>query len=311
MTDKSKAILFHQYDISPFSEKVRVAFGIKGLTWYAVEQPVIMPKPDLTALTGGYRKIPVMQIGADVYCDSQIILRELEKRYPEPSLFVGGDRALGWGMGMWTDRSFFQAAVAVIFGSSAGAVDEAFKKDREKLSGRPFDTDQMKAAVPVMKEQLRANLDWLDTQLGDGRTFLMGNTPGIADINAYYNLAFIRWIAPEGIAIIEAFKQVPAWETRIKEIGHGERLTMDRSAALDIARKASSTEFPKADPDEPNGLIPGDQVSVMADDYGRDPVAGELVSSSAQHIALKRSDPKVGDVTVHFPRAGFVVLKSE
>ena len=60
MTDKSTAIIFHHYDISPFSEKVRVAFGIKGLDWYAVEQPVIMPKPELTALTGGYRKIPVM-----------------------------------------------------------------------------------------------------------------------------------------------------------------------------------------------------------------------------------------------------------
>ena len=30
------------------------------------------------------------------------------------------------------------------------AVDEAFKKDREALTGRPFDTDAMKAAVPLM-----------------------------------------------------------------------------------------------------------------------------------------------------------------
>lgn len=58
MTDKHNAILLHQYDVSPFSEKVRVALGIKGLTWHAVEQPVIMPKPELTALTGGYRKFP-------------------------------------------------------------------------------------------------------------------------------------------------------------------------------------------------------------------------------------------------------------
>ena len=69
-------IILHNYPNSPFSEKVRVAFGIKGLSWRSVIQPVIMPKPDLIPLTGGYRKIPVMQIGADIFCDSQIILRE-------------------------------------------------------------------------------------------------------------------------------------------------------------------------------------------------------------------------------------------
>ena len=39
-------ILFHQYDSSPFSEKVRVCLGIKQLAWGAVDQPVIMPKPN-------------------------------------------------------------------------------------------------------------------------------------------------------------------------------------------------------------------------------------------------------------------------
>lgn len=308
MSDRSTAIVLHQYDVSPFSEKVRVALGIKGLEWFAVDQPVIMPKPELTALTGGYRRIPVMQIGADVYCDSQIILRELERRFPEPSLFVGGDRALGWGLGLWTDRPFFQAAVAVIFGSAGDAVDEAFKKDREALSGRPFDTEAMKAAVAPMKEQLRAHLDWIETQLGDGRAFLMGDAAGIADVNAFYNLAFVRWIAPEGAAVIDAFDRLTDWEQRVRAIGHGQRGEMSRDDALDIARDATSTEAPCADPGEPNGRKPGDPVTVMADDYGREPVSGELVSSSAQHIAIRRHDPRVGDVTVHFPRAGFVVL---
>ena len=46
---------------------------------------------------------------------------------------------------------------------------------------------------------------------------------------------------------------------------------------------------------------------VTPDDVGKDPVTGELVRSSAQEIVIKRADPKVGDVHVHFPRAGFVV----
>ncbi|MBX3491764.1 MAG: glutathione S-transferase family protein [Parvibaculum sp.] len=309
MPADATSIILHQYDISPFSEKVRVVLGIKGLDWFACDEPVIMPKPELVALTGGYRKIPVMQIGADIYCDTQIIIRELERRFPEPSIFTGGDKGLGWGMGLWTDRSFFMAAVAVIFGNAPDAMGEDFKADRTKLMGRPFDTEAMKAGAPLMAEQLRANFGWLEEQLADGRKFLMGEAPGIADANAYYNLAFIRWIVPAAMKSAEAMPHLATWEKRVTAIGHGNRQEISRDAALDIAKAATSGEAAKADPGEPNGLKPGDKVTVMADDYGRDPIAGELVSSSAQHIALKRSDPRVGDVVVHFPRAGFLVMR--
>lgn len=77
MSDPASEIIFHAYPQSPVAEKVRVAFGIKGLAWRSVEIPRLPPKPMLTALTGGYRRTPVMQIGADIYCDSQCIIREL------------------------------------------------------------------------------------------------------------------------------------------------------------------------------------------------------------------------------------------
>ena len=303
-----RAILLHQYDVSPFSEKVRVALGIKGLAWYAVEEPVIMPKPELTALTGGYRRIPVLQIGADVYCDSQLILRELERRFPTPSLFPGGDRGLAYAAGMWSDRVFFQAAVAVIFGSAGGAVDEAFRKDREQLTGRPFDAEQMKAIVPPMREQLRAHVGWIDEQLEDGRRFLTGAAPGLVDASAYYNIAFVRWIAAPEARLLEGFPRVLDWEARVKAIGHGRRQNLDRKDALEVARRCSPATEPGVDPREPNGWKQGDAVAVLADDYGRDPIAGEIVSSSAQHIAIRRQDPRVGEIVVHFPRAGFLVL---
>ncbi len=309
MTDLSNAIIFHQYDISPFSEKVRTAFAIKGLVWYAVNQPVIMPKPELLALTGGYRKIPVMQIGADIYCDSQIILRELERRFPTPSLHVGQDKGLSWGLGMWTDRTFFQTVIPIIFGYVGKHITAEFKQDREAMSGRPFDVAAMAAAAPLMADQLRAQIDWLEAQLGDGRPFLLGEKPGLADVNVYYNFAFVRWSHPGALDFLKAYPHVAQWEERIKELGHGERKELSREEALDIARYATPTTVLHTDEGEPNGLKTGDKVSVMADDYGRDPIRGELVSSSAQHIALKRTDPRVGEVVVHFPRAGFFVTK--
>src|SRR6201991_205308 len=98
-------IILHHYDTSPFSEKPRVMFGVKGLAWRSVIQPVIMPKPDLIPLTGGYRRIPVMQIGADVYCDSEVILAELEARQPKPQVVHEGD----WAWNHTADGPWFQA----------------------------------------------------------------------------------------------------------------------------------------------------------------------------------------------------------
>src|SRR5438270_16915 len=95
MTD----IILHHYDTSPYSEKVRLGFGLKGLAWASAELPQIMPKPNLTALTGGYRKTPVLQIGADIYCDSQLIMRELERRYPTPSFYPAAGVGLAHGGG--------------------------------------------------------------------------------------------------------------------------------------------------------------------------------------------------------------------
>jgi glutathione S-transferase len=297
-------ILFHQYDSSPFSEKVRVCLGIKKLAWAAVDQPVIMPKPELVALTGGYRRIPVMQIGADIYCDSQLIVRELERRYPEPTLFPQGDHGLAHANAMWADRALFQAAVAIIFGGLGDKVPAAFINDRAALSGRPFDPAAMKAAVPHMEAQLRAHVALLSDQLADGRKFLTGDRAGLVDANGDYNLWFIRSAYPPAASLFENMAHVPEWLERVTTIGHGERTEMSRQDALDIAR----TSEPMAGTVAPRDAeLEGKQVTIAADDYGRDAVAGVLVGSSEHHVSIRREDPLAGKVVVHFPRIGFSV----
>jgi glutathione S-transferase len=299
-------IIFHNYPNSPFSEKVRVAFGIKGLSWRSVIQPVIMPKPDLIPLTGGYRKIPVMQIGADIFCDSQVILREVERRFPSPSLSPQ-NKGAPYGLGFWADRQIFQAAVAIIFGEIGDMVPEDFKKDRAAMSGS-FSSEALKAAVPIMREQYRAHTQFLEDQLADGRKFWGGEQAGLADIHAFMNPWFVNSALPHRMKDIHAeFPHVQAWYERVKALGHGKSSDMTPKEALAVAKAATSDAKDAADARDPNGRKPGDKVKVAADDYGRDPIAGTIVSSNAHEIAIRRSDPLVGDVVVHFPRAGFVV----
>lgn len=300
-------IILHNYPNSPFSEKVRVALGIKKLAWRSVIQPVIMPKPELIPLTGGYRKIPVMQIGADVFCDTQVILRELERRFPEPSLAPGG-RGAPYGLGFWIDRQVFQAAVAIIFGEIGDHVPEDFKKDRAAMSGGGFDAAALKRAVPFMREQYRAHLQFLEDQLADGRAFWDGAQPGLGDIHAFMNPWFVASALPHRAkALLAEFPHVEAWYERVRAIGHGRPSEMTPAEALAVAKAATSQAKEAADPQDPHNRKPGDKVTVAADDYGRDPIAGTLVFSNAHEIAIRRSAPEVGEVVVHFPRAGFTV----
>lgn len=304
-------IIFHNFASSPFSEKIRLVFGLKNLAWRSVEIPSMLPKPDLVPLTGGYRKTPVMQIGADVYCDTQIIIRELERRFPTPSLFPDG-KGLPYGLGFWADRLFFMASVPIIFGELGDTIPEAFKKDREAMSPSGFSTQAMKAAAPFMHDQWRAHAGFIAEHLADGRAFVQGPTPGIADLHCFMNLWFMKGtVAKITAALLEEFPLIDPWYERVRALGHGRMTPMDSKEALEIARRSSPEAKPAADPFERNGRKPGDRVTVAADDYGRDPVAGELVFSNAHEIAILRSDARVGDVVVHFPRAGFTTMSGQ
>jgi glutathione S-transferase len=91
-------LILHHYPMSPFAEKVRLMLGYKQLPWRSVTIPPVMPKPDVVALTGGYRKTPILQVGADVYCDTALIARVLEAWQPQPTLYPA-ERAAGRAAG--------------------------------------------------------------------------------------------------------------------------------------------------------------------------------------------------------------------
>jgi glutathione S-transferase len=68
----------------------------------------MLPRPEITDLLGvKYRRIPILAIGNDIYCDSNIIIPALERRFPTSK---------GYGTvfptsedGKWTDTGMIKA----------------------------------------------------------------------------------------------------------------------------------------------------------------------------------------------------------
>lgn len=299
-------LILHHYDMSPYAEKIRLAFGLKGLPWRSVQIPIVMPKPDLIELTGGYRRTPTLQVGADIYCDTKVIARALERLHPEPSLYVPGCEAILPGVARWAETSFMMV-VTVMFGTP-GTFDEAFVEDRKKMVPG-VDFSRAGLIVPAKVLQLRANLDLLERQLGDRRRFLLGPTPSLADLAAYHPLMFAGR-HPALQPLLEGLEQVPRWMERVAALGHGKREEMDAKQAVELARQATPAPWHGQPAPLPSGLAYGDRVAVLPEETGSGAVLGELLPSDVHEIRIRRQSERAGELVVHLPREDYLVVRA-
>jgi len=298
-------IILHHYWHSPYAEKVRRILGFKGLAWRSVLIPMMMPKPDLTALTGGYRKTPVVQLGADIYCDTDLIARTIERLHPDPSLFPDDSAPLSYMLGSWQQELFWLAVRTV--GASAPVFPPGFVEDRSKMIEGGLSVESVRIGAAAQREQLRAKLDLLDAGLRE-RTFVLGPRASLADFSLYHPIFALKSI-PQTAVILEPLPHLRAWAERIESFGHGTITELDSAGAVEIARSATPRTELRTDTAEPNELRPGEQVEVVHESFGRAPVAGELVASSVHEIAIRRHDERAGEVVVHLPREHYKVRR--
>lgn len=298
-------LILHHYWESPYAEKIRRLMGMKSLAWRSVVIPMVMPKPDLTALTGGYRKTPVLQIGADVYCDTDLIARTIDRLHSEPPLFPDGSAALCLMLGAWQQELFWLSVREI--GVRAPVFPPGFLEDRATMVEGGLSIERLLAEAPAQREQLRAKLDLLDTHLRE-RRFVLGERPSLADLSLFHPVFMVKMI-PATTGLLEPFAHLRAWIERIEAFGHGTMTEMQSADAVELARQATPATAQALDPFEPNGLKPGDQVEVVHESFGRDPVSGTLVASSVHEIAVARRDDRAGDVVVHLPREHYRVRR--
>lgn len=298
-------LILHHYDFSNFAEKARLMMGFKGLVWRGVEIPPIAPKPKLTPLTGGYRRTPVLQDGADVWCDTRLIARELERRVPAPTLFPqrtsGAAEAIAW----WAEQQFMRPVALYVSGINADHMPEGLHADRATLHGLPQPSiEAVRKAATRNLHLVRPQIRWIAGMLADGRDWLLGDTPCIADFAAYHVVWFFRGRHIDCRHELAAYPRLLAWRDRMARIGHGTRTDITADEALAAARHASPAT-PRPSSPQDGDPMPGARARVRPNDNARDWVEGQVTYIDADEIALLRQDSEVGDVTVHFPRLGY------
>ena len=299
-------LILHHYPTSPFAEKIRLILGFKGLAWKSVLMPPVMPKPDLVALTGGYRRAPVLQIGADVYCDTALIAQVLDRLHPSPALYPAS-APLAPLLAEWADSTLFWTVIpytmqpigmAALFAQRPPEAVQAFIEDR-----KPFSAGMKRQSVADATHRLKAALTSLDAQLAGARPFLFGADASIADFSVAHCLWFIRR-APPVADVLTPHKHVTRWLDAMLAIGHGSSEKLASTEALAIAQAATPlpTQVMTG-----QGFEAGQPVFVAATDYGTEPSAGWLVGLAADEIVIERHDPRAGLVHVHFPRRGYAL----
>ena len=308
-------LILHHYPASPFAEKIRLMLGAKSLAWRSVEIPMVMPKPDLMPLTGGYRRTPVLQIGADVYCDTALIARVIERLHPTPPLTSDLTAMSDFALAQVADTQLFSAAVAyamqpaglkTMFADLTPEQMAYFAEDRRKMREGG---SAARMPLPEASGVLLGLLARIDGQLADGRRFLTGDAARVCDFSCYHPLWFILR-AGSLASIFDPYPHLRGWMGRVEAFGHGSPTPMTGADALEVARAATPGMLPGRSLREVDGVGTGDEVSVSAVDYGVDPVMGALANADIDSFALRRSDARIGDVVVHFPRIGFRIRKA-
>ena len=310
-------LILHHFSASPFSEKARLVLGYKGLAWKSVTVPAIMPKPDVVALTGGYRRTPFLQIGADIYCDTALICDVLEQLQPAPALYPELVQPLARILAQWADGTLFWAAVTYNrgvkgagdkFGGTLTDLPTDIFEDR-KAMGFDVEWRQPADAAPAYQTYVGQLSDLLQH-----RPYLLGQQPCIADFSAYHPLWLVHVRSPAAVDILQRYPAVQGWLHRMQAIGHASCEKLEASQAIAVAADADPMPIgrgPLSDRvfQDEHGIELGSRVTITAESFGPEPTAGELLAATPTHYSLRRTDSRAGTVHVHFPRIGYVLKR--
>ena len=299
----SPTLILHQYDISPFSQKAQKMMGLKELSWQSVEMPMIAPKPDVEALTGGYRGTPVLQIGRDVFIDNWMIARALDEFDASgPAINAQGglrEAALyAWGERLFTP--LLHAALAAY----QSEWDADFLADRKRVFP-DVDFDTLDVSDPDRRSQVRAYLGTVEAQLGLDQDFLGGAQADSCDIHVWGMVWMIHSALPALMPIVETFPRLTDWYERVSALGTGDREDVKIDVAWQSLKDGPARPLPDTPDQEPLAPWVGEVVDIAAGSADRGSASGRLLAVDHEQVVLG-VEPISGEAAqVWLPRFGY------
>lgn len=301
-------IILHHYEISPFSEKIRLMFGHCGLSWKSAISPPLPPRTIVDPLAGGYRKIPVLQIGADIFCDTKIISREIADISEKADLALENCSSEIQEFTSYSDSIVFMAvvtssppakAIRVLLNQFSVWQTLRFIKDRAGVS-----KNSLLKSVPLLKsKQIVENyFNDLEDRLKT-TPYIFGDTACIADFSAYHLIWFKNKFTDNNFNSEQT--NLERWFDQMSNIGHGTRLEISRSDVFNIA---TTTEPRKISDAMTRDSLIGTRVEIKPNDYAQDTTVGKLVGVPDLRWIIARESKRFGILHVHFPKKGYELV---
>ncbi|KAI0921654.1 hypothetical protein AcW1_004435 [Taiwanofungus camphoratus] len=321
-------ILYH-YEASPFASKVKNILALKRIPHSRVQVSYIPPRRELLEDLGiAYRRIPVLAIGNDVYCDSSLIASVLERRFPPSQgydtlfpLRKGSDKADVSSTKVFA--TYYIEGEVFTLATDHLAYEKLpanFIQDRSSFSGRHIDVGVILARRSDSKSTIASHLALLERQLADGREWLMDTvSPSLADISAHFLYSWMRTMRSlHDLFDPQEFAMSLSWLSRMSNYLENRQRTTSPIAKItggEAAKLIGSS--PSEDLNVVGfeavearrlGVKRGDSVLIAPRDTGKVPTSGNLVALNREEAVIEVRGPR--RVRCHFPRLGFSI-KSE
>jgi len=302
--------ILHHYPFSPYAEKTRAILNYTGIDYLSVIHSEMPPRKYVEGLAGDYARIPVAQIGSDIFCDTKIICAELAR--------ISNKSELDYYQANQEVKDFVQHVEGKIFFASvlSSGSPQARKKMLQQMGWLNvakfvFDRINMMRTATTKnmikmneaKNILREHLVSMESRLQDD--FIFGDKPNIADFAAYPGLWLIRDIGEH--RFINNYPKICAWMDRMKQLGPCQSEEITGEAAWDIARNTSPCVI-----DSRTGTHSGDigkQVAIGPSDYRQSKTVGILCFEDDVSWVIERESERVGRVHVHFPKENYICVK--
>ena len=296
----SVPILYH-YPMSPYSEKLRLAMALSGRRWLSASVAAYPPRPELARLVGGYRRIPVLQLGAHFYCDTRLAFAALT-----------GHESSCWRLSETDEALRRRAEQEVFFSVVAGASPYRAMRFLTAELGVPgllrFVRDRIamtRGATIVQPDAKTARrtvlsfINQLADRLAEG-AFLSGPEVGYLDLCCFHPLWMATQIDSSKLAAWPS--PVRSWFAKVEELGHGTS-TAASTQLINDAIADDQAAFSGGMVEDP--FVVSEPVSMSPADYARDETAGRLTHLDERSVVLERELVDGTRVYCHFPRQGF------